>query len=90
MSSYTNVSASKPPSGKFDENETAFKRHIKALRLRKKIPMGEAAALMGVTRKKLEDIEALRDYGCYIDLKTIYLLAGMLEMEPWELFHGLE
>ena len=33
--------------------------------------MNEGARLLGVSRKQLEDIETIRNYGCHLDLEVL-------------------
>ena len=33
--------------------------------------MNEGARLLGISRKQLEDIETIRNYGCHIDLEIL-------------------
>ena len=33
--------------------------------------MNEGARLLGVSRKQLEDIETIRNYGCHLDLELL-------------------
>lgn len=33
--------------------------------------MNEGARMLGVSRKQLEDIETIRNYGCHLDLELI-------------------
>ena len=33
--------------------------------------MNEGARLLGISRKQLEDIETIRNYGCHLDLELL-------------------
>ena len=56
---------------KFSPITIDVKRRIRQLRLQKGFPMNEAASLLGVSRKQLEDIETVRNYGCHLDLELL-------------------
>lgn len=56
---------------KFSPITITVKRNIRRLRLAKGYPMNEGAALLGVSRKQLEDIETVRNYGCHLDLELL-------------------
>jgi len=52
---------------KINAVEARAKRNLKSARLDRGWNMNEAAKLLGCTRKKLEDIETVRNYGCHLD-----------------------
>jgi transcriptional regulator with XRE-family HTH domain len=56
---------------KFSYETTLAKRNIKLLRLLAGKTLGEGASLLGISRKQMEDIEATRNYGCYLNLDTL-------------------
>lgn len=56
---------------KFSPITVAVKRNIRQLRLNSGYSMNEGARLLGVSRKQLEDIETIRNYGCHLDLELL-------------------
>lgn len=56
---------------KFSPITVAVKRNIRQLRLNAGYSMNEGARLLGVSRKQLEDIETIRNYGCHLDLELL-------------------
>ena len=56
---------------KFSPATINVKRSIRRLRLRKGYSMNEGASLLGISRKQLEDIETVRNYGCHLDLELL-------------------
>jgi DNA-binding XRE family transcriptional regulator len=56
---------------KFSPITIRVKRNIRQLRLQYGYSMNEAASLLGVSRKQLEDIETVRNYGCHLDLELL-------------------
>lgn len=49
--------------GKF---EIALKGHLRQLRMNRGLDMNVGSTAIGVSRKQLEDIETIRNYGCHI------------------------
>ena len=56
---------------KFSPITVAVKRNVRQLRLQAGYSMNEGARLLGVSRKQLEDIETIRNYGCHLDLELM-------------------
>ena len=56
---------------KFSPVTITVKKNVRRLRLNKRYSMNEGARLLGVSRKQLEDIETLRNYGCHLDLELL-------------------
>jgi len=56
---------------KFSPIAVAVKRNIRQLRLNAGYSMNEGARLLGISRKQLEDIETIRNYGCHLDLELL-------------------
>ena len=56
---------------KFSPITVLVKRAIKKLRVDAGHSMKEGARLLGVSRKQLEDIETIRNYGCHLDLELL-------------------
>lgn len=56
---------------KFSPITVAVKRNIRQLRLNAGYSMNEGARLLGISRKQLEDIETIRNYGCHLDLELL-------------------
>jgi transcriptional regulator with XRE-family HTH domain len=63
---------------KFGPATIAAKTRIKAERIVQGYDMNYFAALLGISRKKLEDIEATRNYGCFLDLEMMNDIAFAL------------
>ena len=60
-----------PQYSKFSPITVAVKKNIRQLRLNAGYSMNEGARLLGVSRKQLEDIETIRNYGCHLDLELL-------------------
>ena len=56
---------------KFSPITVAVKKNVRQLRLNAGYSMNEGARLLGVSRKQLEDIETIRNYGCHLDLELL-------------------
>lgn len=56
---------------KFSPITVLVKRTIRKLRIDAGHSMNEGARLLGVSRKQLEDIETIRNYGCHLDLELL-------------------
>ena len=56
---------------KFSPITVAVKRNIRQLRINAGYSMNEGSRLLGVSRKQLEDIETIRNYGCHLDLELL-------------------
>lgn len=56
---------------KFSPLTIRVKEHIRRLRLLAGHSMTEGSALLGVSRKQLEDIETTRDYGCHLEVELL-------------------
>lgn len=56
---------------KFSPITVAVKKNVRQLRLDAGYSMNEGARLLGVSRKQLEDIETIRNYGCHLDLELL-------------------
>ena len=56
---------------KFSPITAAVKKNVRQLRLNAGYSMNEGARLLGVSRKQLEDIETIRNYGCHLDLELL-------------------
>ena len=56
---------------KFSPITVLFKRTIRKLRIDAGHSMNEGARLLAVSRKQLEDIETIRNYGCHLDLELL-------------------
>ena len=56
---------------KFSPIAVLVKRTIRNLRIDAGHSMYEGARLLGVSRKQLEDIETIRNYGCHLDLELL-------------------
>ena len=62
---------------KISKYEAAVKAGLRKIRVEKKHLMKQAAKELGITVKKLEDIETVRDYGCHI---TIDILSSYMKV----------
>ncbi len=60
-----------PQYSKFSPLTVAVKRNLRQLRIDAGYSMNEGARLLGISRKQLEDIETIRNYGCHIDLEVL-------------------
>lgn len=60
-----------PQYSKFSPITVAVKKNVRQLRLSAGYSMNEGARLLGVSRKQLEDIETIRNYGCHLDLELL-------------------
>ena len=56
---------------KFSPITVLVKRTIRKLRIDAGHSMNEGARLLGVSRKQLEDIETIRNYGCHLDFELL-------------------
>ena len=56
---------------KFSPITVAVKKNIRQLWLNAGYSMNEGARLLGISRKQLEDIETVRNYGCHLDLELL-------------------
>ncbi|MEZ5490085.1 MAG: helix-turn-helix transcriptional regulator [Gammaproteobacteria bacterium] len=74
---------------KFSPITIDVKRKIRQLRLQKGFPMNEAASLLGVSRKQLEDIETVRNYGCHLDLELLAKIKVIYGVSLDEIFGDL-
>lgn len=53
---------------KFSKATQIVKRNIRKLRLAAGDSVYKGADLLGLSRKQMEDVETVRNYGCYISL----------------------
>ena len=53
--------------GKFSPATLVAKRRLKVARIAAGLDMNEAAKALGISRKKLEDTETVRNYGRFLD-----------------------
>ena len=60
-----------PQYSKFSPITVSVKKNVRQLRLNAGYSMNEGARLLGVSRKQLEDIETVRNYGCHLDLELM-------------------
>lgn len=60
-----------PQFSKFSPITVSVKKNIRQLRLNAGYSMNEGARLLGISRKQLEDIETVRNYGCHLDLELL-------------------
>jgi len=74
---------------KFSPITINVKRNIRRLRLYKGYSMNEGASLLGVSRKQLEDIETVRNYGCHLDLELLAKIKVIYGISMDEIFGEL-
>jgi len=74
---------------KFSPITIKVKRNIRRLRLQKGYSMNEGASLLGVSRKQLEDIETVRNYGCHLDLELLAKIKVIYGISMDEIFGEL-
>lgn len=60
-----------PQYSKFSPITVTVKKNVRQLRLNAGFSMNEGARLLGISRKQLEDIETIRNYGCHLDLELL-------------------
>lgn len=60
-----------PQFSKFSPITVEVKKNVKRLRINAGYSMNEGARLLGISRKQLEDIETIRNYGCHLDLEIL-------------------
>ena len=63
---------------KFSAEQINIKTNIRLARLEQGYTVGEFAEAVGIHRKKYEDLEAVRSYGCYVDWDTACKCADVL------------
>lgn len=64
-----------PQYSKFSPLTVTIKRNMRQMRLDAGHSMNVGARLLGISRKQLEDIETIRNYGCHIDLEILAKMA---------------
>ena len=74
---------------KFSPITVAVKRNIRQLRLNAGYSMNEGARLLGISRKQLEDIETIRNYGCHLDLELLAKMKVIYKTSMDEMTGGL-
>ena len=74
---------------KFSPITIDVKRNIRKLRLMAGYSMNEGASLLGVSRKQLEDIETVRNYGCHLDLELLAKIKVIYGVSLDEVFGDL-
>jgi transcriptional regulator with XRE-family HTH domain len=74
---------------KFSPFTVAVKGKIRELRLQAGYSMNKGARMILVTRKMLEDIETVRNYGCHIDLEILGKICVAYNTSPSFLFEGM-
>ena len=78
-----------PQYSKFSPITVAVKKNVRQLRLNAGYSMNEGARLLGVSRKQLEDIETIRNYGCHLDLELLAKLKVIYKTSMDELIGEL-
>ena len=68
------------PSKKFSSRQLILKRNLRYCRQYKGYSVGAFAKAIGVSRKKYEDIEAIRNYGCYVSWDVACVCAEVLDV----------
>ena len=63
---------------KFSEGQINLKTNIRLTRLEQGYTIAEFAKAIGVGRKKYEDIEALRAYGCFVSWDVVCACSDVL------------
>jgi transcriptional regulator with XRE-family HTH domain len=74
---------------KFSPVTITVKKNIRRLRLANGYSMNEGARLLSVSRKQLEDIETVRNYGCHLDLELLAKIKVTYNVSLDELFGEL-
>lgn len=70
---------------KFSPATLVVKANIRAVRKAAGHKMKPGAAILGVSRKQLEDIETSRNYGCHIDLELLAKVCALYHITADEL-----
>ena len=73
---------------KFGTVTQNLKKAIKAARVKKGLTMECFLRPLGIRRKKLEDIESPKNYGCYLDLEVAAAICEELEIDFQEAMAG--
>lgn len=60
-----------PQYSKFSPLTVTIKKNLRQLRRDAGHSMNVGARLLGISRKQLEDIETVRNYGCHIDVEIL-------------------
>lgn len=58
---------------KFSPATLEVKKRLRSARIALGYSMNKGAALLRVSRKQLEDIETIRNYGCHLDLELLII-----------------
>jgi transcriptional regulator with XRE-family HTH domain len=78
-----------PQYSKFSPLTVTVKQNIRQLRRGAGYSMNEGARLMGISRKQLEDIETIRNYGSHIDLEILAKMTVIYKVSLDELVGDL-
>ncbi len=62
---------------KFSPYMLELKATLRRLRKDAGHSMNKGAELLGISRKQLEDLETIRNYGCHVDAETMGLASRM-------------
>lgn len=79
------VSKSQKADSKFTGNHLAVKLNMRRIRLTRKMTIGAAASMIGLTRKKYEDCECIRASGCYFEVELMLQIACGFEISLTDL-----
>jgi transcriptional regulator with XRE-family HTH domain len=74
-----------PQYSKFSSITLSVKKNVRQLRLNAGYSMNEGARLLDVSRKQLEDIETVRNYGCHLDLELLAKIKAVYKTSMDEL-----
>lgn len=74
---------------KFSPYMLEVKKTLRALRLGAGHSVNKGAEVLNVSRKQLEDLETVRNYGCHVDVEVIGLACRMynVDFEDFEPSH---
>lgn len=62
---------------KFSIETRLAKKNIRRLRLYADYSVNEGAALLGISRKQMEDVEATRNYGCHLTFDLLVKICNV-------------
>ena len=74
---------------KFSPVTIEVKERLREIRLEADLDMNQASAMLGISRKQLEDIEAIRNYGCHLDLEILCKMSVVYDVPVGELIEPL-
>jgi len=74
---------------KFTKETQQAKRNIRRLRLLAGYSVYKGADILGLSRKQMEDVETIRNYGCYLSLDLLVRVCKAYNTDLDSLLDGL-